>query len=102
MCQGNYFNIRIWGKNISGGTEERPIEHGRSYILLFCLLARWSAYLDLSFTYLLTSHGPKASLMHLILGSPWTRQAHFELEVFLIFYYESPVGVDDIGLIVSC
>lgn len=26
MCPGNYFNIRIWRKNISGGTEERPIE----------------------------------------------------------------------------
>lgn len=49
MCQRNYFNVRIWGKSISGGTEERPIwallAERRSYILLFCLLARWSTLL---------------------------------------------------------
>lgn len=75
MCQGNYFNIRIWGKSISGGTEERPIWARlaeRSYILLFCLLARWSAY-----PYFWTSHGPKESPMHLILRSPWTRPSTF-------------------------
>lgn len=49
-----------------------------------------------------TSHGPKESLNHLMLRSPWTRQAHFEWEVLLIFYYESSVGVSDIGLIFSC